>query len=93
MRLGQFKLHGPLGLLLHNHRSRQNLISVGDVAHTQIHEIATTQLAVNREVKHCQVSGLMRVLKLNPDGPDILRFQRWLLTNQLAFIPGFPVLN
>jgi hypothetical protein len=67
-RLGQFKLHGPLGLFLHDHRSRQNLIAVGDVAHTQIDEIATTQLAVKREVKHCQVSDLMRVQKLNPDG-------------------------
>ena len=49
-RLGQFKLHRPLGFLLHDHRSRQSLIAVGDVAHAQIDEIATTQLAVNREV-------------------------------------------
>jgi len=92
-RLGQFKLHGPLGLLLHNHRSRQNLIAVGDVAHTEIYEIASTQLAVNREVEQCQISGLMRVLKLNPDGPDVLRLQRRLLPNQLAFVPGFPLLT
>jgi hypothetical protein len=63
-----------------------------DIAYTQIDEIATAQLAINREVEHCEVSGLMRVLQLNPDGPDVLRLQWWLLTNQLAFVPGFPVL-
>ncbi|MDP3636601.1 MAG: hypothetical protein U0989_06275 [Azonexus sp.] len=29
---------------------------------TEIDEIATAQLAVDREVEHCQVSNLMRVL-------------------------------
>lgn len=62
-----------------------------DVAHTQVDEIATAQLTVNREVEHCQVSGLMRVLQLNQDGPDVLRLQRRFLTNQLAFVPGLAV--
>jgi hypothetical protein len=59
----------------------------------QIDEIAAAQLAVDREVEHGQVSNLMRVLKLNSDGPDVLRLQRWLLTDQLAFVPGFPVMS
>ena len=80
-------------VLLHDRCTCQNLTAVSDVAHTQIDEIATAQLTVNREIEHCQVSGLMGVLKLNPDSPDVLGLQRWLLTNQLAFVPGFPVLN
>jgi hypothetical protein len=51
-----------LGLSLHDHRSRQDLIAVCDVAHAQIYEIAATQLAVNRQVEHRQVSDLMSVL-------------------------------
>jgi hypothetical protein len=32
----------------------------------------------------------MRVLKVDSDGPDVLRLQRRLLTNRFAFVPGFP---
>ena len=67
---------GICSLLLYDHRPRQNLIAVGNVAHTLIDKIATTQLAVNREVEHCRVSDLTRVLTLNPDGSDIHRLQR-----------------
>ena len=33
----------------------------------------------------------MRVLKVDSDGPNVLRLQRRLLTNRFAFVPGFPV--
>ena len=92
-RLGQFKLHRPLGLSLHDHRPGQDLVAVRDVANAQIDEIAAAQLAVDREVEHGQVSNLMRVLKVNSDGPDVLRLERWLLADQLAFVPRFPVLS
>lgn len=59
-----------------------------DVAVAKIDEGATTQLAVNREVEHCHVTDLMRILKLNPDSPDVLRLQWRLLTNRLALFQG-----
>ena len=43
-----------------------------NVADVEIDEIATAQLAVDREVEHGQVSDLMGVLKLNSDCPNIL---------------------
>ena len=69
------------------------MLSVHDVLDAEIDEVAATQLAVDREVEHCQVSNLMRVLKVNLDGPDVLRLKRRLLTNQFAFVPGFAELS
>ncbi len=92
-RLRQLELDRPLRLSLHDHRTGQNLVAVRDVANTQIDEVATPQFAVDREVEHCQVANLMRALKLNTDCPDVLRLERRLLTDQLAFVPGFPVLS
>jgi len=60
---------------------------VRDVADADFDEIASAQLAVDCEVEHSQVSNLMRVLKLNPDRPDVFRLQRWLLTDKFAFVP------
>jgi hypothetical protein len=59
----------------------------------QVDQVATPQLAVNREVEHGKVSNLMRILELNSDCPDVLRLQGWLLTDKLAFVPGFPVMS
>jgi len=89
-RLRQFKLHGPLRFSLHDHRTGQNPVAVSDVPNMQIDQVATPQFAVDREVEHGKVSNLMIVLKLNSDCPNVLRLQRWLLANQLAFVPGFP---
>ena len=68
--------------------NKQN--EVHDVADAQIDEIATAQLAVDREVEHSLVSNLMGVLKLNSDCPDFLRLKWRFLPDQLAFVPGFP---
>jgi hypothetical protein len=68
----------------------QDLGAMRDVADAKIDEIATAQLAVDREVEHRQVSNLMGVLKLNPDRPDVLRLQRRLLTDKFAFVPRVP---
>jgi hypothetical protein len=80
-RFRQLELHRPLRLPLHDHRTCQNTTPVRDVPNMQIDEVATPQLAVDREVEHGKVSNLMRILKLNSDGPNVLRLQRWLLTD------------
>jgi hypothetical protein len=91
--LCQLKLHWPLCFPLHNHCTGQYLVAVRDVPNVQINKIAAPELAVDSEVEHRQVSNLMRILELNPDSPDVLRLQGWFLTNQLAFVPGFPVMS
>src|SRR5512145_2878311 len=40
---GDLELYGSLGLLLHDDRSRGDVIAVGDVAHAQLHQVAGTQ--------------------------------------------------
>lgn len=72
-RFGQLELYRPLRFSLNDHGPSQDLVSVRDVADAEIDEIATTQLTVDREVEHCQVSNLMGILKLNSDRPDVLR--------------------
>jgi hypothetical protein len=89
--LSQLELYRPLRFPLHDHCSGPNLVAVGDVPNVQIDEIAAPELAVDCEVEHGQVSNLVRILELNPDGPNVLRLQGWLLSNQLALIPGFQV--
>ena len=87
-RLGQLELHRPLRLSLDDHGSGQDLIGVNHVAHPQAHQIAAAQLAVDRQVEHGQVADLMPVLQVESNGPDILWLERWLLADQLAFVPG-----
>src|SRR5471030_1733797 len=74
-RFSQLELYRPLSFSLNDNRPGQDLIPVRDVSNAEIDKIATAKLAVDREVKHCQVSDLMRVLKLNSDGPDILQLE------------------
>ena len=88
----QLKLYGPLCLSLHDHRPAQDLAAVRNVANTQIDEITATQLAVDREIEHCQVSNPAPILQVDADGPDILGFEGRLLADQFAFVLGFPML-
>jgi len=45
------KLHGTLSFLLHNDRPWSKPISVCKIADSQLHEIARSQFAVDRQVK------------------------------------------
>jgi hypothetical protein len=45
---------------------------VRDVANTLIDEITASQLAVDREIEHCQVSSPAFILQVDADGPDVL---------------------
>lgn len=46
--LGQFELHGTLGFSPHDHCAGQYLVAVRHFTNAQVHEIAATQLAVDR---------------------------------------------
>lgn len=82
-RLSQFELYRALGLSLHDHCSGQYLVPVRHVPNVQIHQIAATQLAVDRQVEHGQVANAMFVLKVDSDGPDVPRLEWWFLADQL----------
>jgi len=61
-----------------------------NIANAQVHEIAAAELAVDREVEHRQGSKLMGVVKPNSDRRDVLRLERRIRPDHLAFVPGFP---
>jgi len=44
---------------LHDHRPRQDLVTLHDVANVQIHEIAATPFAVDGKIEHGQIAGQM----------------------------------
>ena len=54
------------------------------VADPKADEIAAAQLTVDSQVEHGQIADCMRVLKVNPDSPDVLGLQRWFLADELA---------
>ena len=91
--LGQFELNWPLRLSLYDHRPGQNLIAVSDIANTKTDKIAATQFTVNCEIEHGQIPDLVLALQIDSDSPDVFRLQRLLLTDQLSFVPGLPVLS
>ena len=69
----------------------QRRSSVRHVAHPQANEVAASELAVDCQVKHGEVSYCVRILEMNADRPDIFGFERGLLPNQLPLVPGFPM--
>lgn len=56
-------------------------------------EVAAAQLAVNCQIEHGEVANRIRVLKVYPDGPDILRLRGRLLTDEFALVPCFALLD
>jgi hypothetical protein len=61
------------------------------VVDLQADEIATSELAVDREVEQGKISFPAPQLKPNPNGPDIFRLERALLADQAALVPGSPL--
>jgi hypothetical protein len=61
------------------------------VVDLQADEIATSELAVDREVEQGKISLPTLQLKPNPNGPNIFRLERALLADQAALVPGSPL--
>jgi len=85
--LGDLKLDRALGLLLHDHRPRRDPSALDDIVDTESNQIAAAQLAVDGEVEQRKLPGSMIQLQANPNGPDLFQLQRWLLAEQLTFVP------
>jgi hypothetical protein len=76
--LGDFELDRPPRLLLNNGGAVSDTAAGANTVDLQPHEIAASELAVDGEVKHCEVAGSMLQLKPDPYGPHVLRLQRSL---------------
>ncbi len=75
--LRNLELNGPTGHFLDNNGSGSNSFAVPDIGEFDRNQIAATQLAVDGEIKECQVAFPPIKLEPNAHGPDILAFQRW----------------
>jgi len=86
--LGNFELYRALGLALNHRHTFADPVSCDKIGHFQSDEIATPQLAVEREIKQRQVPEIARKFEPGTNGPDLLRQQRTLLPDKPASIPS-----
>jgi hypothetical protein len=86
--LGDLKLHRPLRLLLHDNRASGDMTALHYVVHAKPDQVAPTQLAIDGEVEKRKLSGSMIQLQANPDRPDFLQLQRWLLPSSFPLFHG-----
>jgi len=89
--LRDFELHGSMRLLLHDNGATGHAGPVRDIPDAQPHEITGPELAVDREVKQRNLPGSLRELQADTDGPNILKAQRGLLSDQFALVPWLPL--
>ena len=77
--LGDLELHWSLCFLLHDNRSAGDMTALDHIVDAQRDQITPAQLAVDGKVEQCEFPGSMFQLQPNPDSPDFLELQRWLL--------------
>jgi len=61
-------------------------VAFSHIANLQPDEVAAPELAIDRKIENDEVSHIAVEFKPGPDRPDLLHFQSWLLTGQLAGI-------
>ena len=64
-------------------------LTVADVAHLQLHEIACAKLAVDCQIEKSKFPAPPRHLQSHTDRPDLFEFKWGLLAYELALIPRF----
>jgi hypothetical protein len=69
--LSDLEPHETLGLLLQNCGASSNAISMTDIAHAQIQQVARAQFAVNRQIEKREFAGSSAQLEPHTDRPDL----------------------
>jgi hypothetical protein len=85
--LGDLELHRPAGLFLDDSRSIANSLAGEHIIASQPNEVAAPELTVDSQIEHRKIALAALYLEANTDGPDILRLQWALLTDQAPFVP------
>jgi len=91
--LSQFEPDRAAGLFLAYRCPVNRVPARGAVLDPEGDNITTAQLAVNCQIKHCQVAGAALDLKFGSDGPDMLGPQGRFCADQVAFVPRDPGLS
>jgi len=84
--LSDFELYGTLSFLLQHDRASRDACTVGDVAHSQLHQVAGSQLAVDCQVEKSKIPRLVAKLQANPYRPDVAQPKGRLLSDELALV-------
>jgi hypothetical protein len=87
----QFEGHWSARLLLNNRSPKSHRAAQYDVADPKANQVATSQLAVDRQVEHGEVAYAMVMLKPSSNSPDMTRLQRGLGTNQASRVSVMPI--
>ncbi len=92
-RLQKLELNRSTGLLLDDDRSRTNLVADDKVADLGLDDVASSQLAVDREIKQCAVPEQLLAIQVEPDCPYLRRFKCTLGTHLPSRVPRLPILG
>src|SRR3954453_9843231 len=88
-RLGNLELHRSLSFLLHNNGACRDPLAVRNITNANFHEIASAQLAIDREIEQRKITGTVSNLQAHSNGPDVFELQRRFLPDELSFVPWF----
>lgn len=67
---------------------RRHDLTMADVSYPQLHEVACSKLAVDRQLEESQFPATARHLQTDADRSNLFELERRLLANQLALVPG-----
>jgi hypothetical protein len=81
--LGDLEPDRKLGLVLPNGRPVDRRAMRRDILDSKAHQVAATQLAIDREIEERQISRAPCELQSSSNGPDVLRLQRWFRSDEL----------
>jgi putative ABC transport system substrate-binding protein len=85
--LGQLKSDRPTRFPLADRRPVDRVTVRRDVVHAESDEVASAQLAVDREIEQCQVARVPFKLQPGSDRPHVPRPQWRLWSGELALVP------
>jgi len=77
--LGDFELHCPLCLLLHDHGPRSDETTVAYIADAQLHQVTGSKFAVDRKIERGKFTRSFSDLETDSNRPNILQLQGRLL--------------
>ena len=73
--VGDFELYWAMRLLLHDDAPRGDPITVGNIAHPELHEIAAPELTIDGQVEQRELPNSFSQLQSDADGPNVLEFE------------------
>lgn len=87
----QLELNRSACFLLHDNRSRSDLPTADKVANSHLHQVAASEFAVDRQIEQRPISQASTLIEIEPNLPNLLRFEGTLRTDGSSGIPDLPL--